>query len=126
AVGDVAVPGDVAARRRRIAGRVLAGVVRPVALVAAAGVAVVGARRPRGALRVPRTGGAGPGAVLHRITLARRGPADDGGGLEGVGRARRARAGALLGHVAVTGHRAAGRAAVARRVPAGFVRRVAP
>src|SRR5207247_10089 len=106
-VRHVAVAGRRAAGGPGVAGRVLAGIVRPVALVAAAGVAVVGARRPGRVLRVGRTGGARSGAVLRRVALARRGAADGRRGLEGVGRAGGARARAGLVHVADPGRRAA-------------------
>src|SRR5207245_2002215 len=78
----------------------LAGVVRPVALIERARVAVGGACRPRRTLGVRRTVGAVPWAVLGRIALARRGAAHRARGLEGVGRADRARAGAARVHVA--------------------------
>src|SRR5207249_2325051 len=72
----------VARARRRaadgpgVAGRVLASVVRPVALVAAARVAVVRARRPGWLLRVGRTAWPVPGTVLSRVALPCRGAAD--------------------------------------------------
>src|SRR5207247_2352037 len=100
-----------------VAGRVLAVVVVPVAVVAAAGVVVVGARRPGRVLRVGRTGGARAGAVLRRVALARRGAADGRRGLEGVGRAGGARARAGYGDVAGPGCRADDGPGVARRAP---------
>src|SRR5439155_1193722 len=122
---DVADPGRRAADGPGVAGRVLASVVRPVALVAAAGVAVVGARRPGRVLRVARAGGARSGAVLRRVALARRGAADGGRGLEGVGRAGGARARAGLVHVADPGRRATHGPGVDVRMAASGERAVA-
>src|SRR5438552_13206130 len=96
--------------------RVLAVVAAAVALVEAARIAVVGARRPRRSLGVRRAAGARAGAVLARITLSRRGAADRGRRLESVRRARRARAGAGLVDVAEAGGRPADCPGVPRRV----------
>src|SRR5207244_9878317 len=96
-----------------------------VALVAAARVAVGGARRPRRTLGVRRTVGPGPRAVLRRVALARRGAADRARGLEGVRRADRARARAALVHVAHPGRCAAHRPGVPRRGLAGVAAAVA-
>src|SRR5206468_3107218 len=76
-------------------------------------------------LVVRGTAGSAARAVLRRVALARRGAADDGRGLEGVGRAGRARPVAGLVLVARAGRRAAHRAGVPRRVLAGIVRPVA-
>src|SRR5438874_558244 len=98
---------DVTAARRRAADRagvprrVLAGVVRPVALIRAARVAVVGARRPGRLLGVRRARRTRAGAVLRRIALAPRRAADGGRRLEGVVGTRAARAPAQLVDVAV-------------------------
>src|SRR5439155_1448136 len=80
-LGDVTFASGPSTQRARVARRMLAGVVRAVALVEGAGVAVVSACRPA---RLPRT----------------------------VGGTRRARAGAGLGEIAVTGGGAAGLRAV--------------
>src|SRR2546422_144834 len=87
-----------------------------VALVAAARVAVVGARRPGRALRVRRAVGAVPRTVLRRVTLAPGGTTLDEGRHEGVRRAGRARAGAGLVRVAHPGGGPAHRPGVPRRV----------
>src|SRR5439155_13357306 len=108
-----------AADRAGVPGRVLAGAVRAVAGVGRARAAVVGARGARGRLVVRGTAGSAARAVLRRVALARRGAADDGRGLEGVGRAGRARPVARLVLVARAGGRAAHRAGVPRRVLAG-------
>src|SRR5207237_10682312 len=74
-----------AAERARVARRMLAGVVRPVALIRAARVAVVGARRAR---RRPRVGRARVGrsrTVLRRVALARGRTADRAPRPEGRG-----------------------------------------
>src|SRR5207253_1680806 len=110
-------PSGLAAHRPGVPRRVLAVIAAPVALVAAARVAVAGARRPRRTLGVGRTVGAVPRAVLRWIALARRGAAHRARRLEGVGRADRARARAALVHVAHPGRRAAPRAGIARGVP---------
>src|SRR5206468_1165053 len=65
--------GGGAADRPGVPRRVLAVVAAAVALVAAARVAVVGARRPRRRLRIRRAAGTRAGAVVGRVTLARRG-----------------------------------------------------
>src|SRR5439155_20093071 len=97
----------------------------PVALVGAARVAVVRARRARSALRVRGAARARPGAVLGRVALACRRAADDEARLEHVVRTGAARPGAVLIHVANAGGRAADRPGVARRVLAGVARAVA-
>src|SRR5207253_2075327 len=99
-----------------VPGRVLAVVAAAVALVAAARVAVRGACRPGRGLRARRSSGAGPGAVLRRVALARRGAALDEGRHEAVRRAGRARPGAGLVHVAYPGRGPAHRPGVPRRV----------
>src|SRR5205823_3169890 len=68
----VAVARRRAARRARIARRMLAGVARPVALIGAARIPIVRARRARRALRVRRAARPGPRAHLRRVALARR------------------------------------------------------
>src|SRR5207249_1328183 len=98
-LAQVALAGGPAAHRPGVAGRMLAGVARAVALVEAARVAVARAGRPRGTLRIRGTGGGRAGAVLRRVALARRAAADGRRRLEGVGRADRARPGAALVHV---------------------------
>src|SRR5439155_206596 len=125
ALVHVAHPGRRAAHRPGVPRRVLAVVAAAVALVAAARVAVAGARRPRRTLGVRRAVGAAPRAVLRRVALARRGAAHRARGLEGVGRAGGARARAGLVHVAHPGRRAALRPGIARGVLAGRARPVA-
>src|SRR5439155_20329030 len=71
--------------------RVLAVVAATVALVEAAWIAVVGARRPARRFGVGRAVGSVAGAVLRRIAFARRGTAQGARRLESVRRARRAR-----------------------------------
>src|SRR5204862_193601 len=88
------------AYRSGVPRRVLAVVAAAVALVAAARVAVVGARRPRRRLRIRRAAGTRAGAVVGRVTLARRGAAHRARRLERVGGTDGARAGAGLVHVA--------------------------
>src|SRR5207249_1127850 len=83
-LGDVAVPGGRAAHRAPILCRMLAVIAAAVALVAAARIAIVGARGTRGALRVGRTRGARSRAQLCGIALAGRGAAERRGGEEGV------------------------------------------
>src|SRR5439155_7869406 len=87
ALVHVTHPGRRAAHRPGVPCGMLAVVAAAVALVAAARVAVGGARRPRRTLGVRRTAGAVPRAVLRRIALARRGAADRARGLKGVRRA---------------------------------------
>src|SRR5439155_72816 len=98
----VALAGRGATERAGVARRMLAGVARPVALVRAAGVTVVGAGRAGRTLGVRGARRGRPGAVLRRIALAGREPAGRRRRLERVGRTRRARAGAVLVHVAGT------------------------
>src|SRR5206468_4243040 len=92
----VAEPSRRESRAPGLAGRVLAIVVRSVALRAAAGVFPARRLPTCRVLRVARAGGARAGAVLRRVALARRGAADGRRGLEGVGRAGGARARAGL------------------------------
>src|SRR5207244_257946 len=118
------------ARRRAtegatVARRMLAGVARAVALVRAARVAVIGAGRAGRALGVRGARRGRRGGGLRRIALAGREPAGRRRRLERVGRTRRARAGAVLVHVAGTRCRAADGARVARRMLAGVARPVA-
>src|SRR5438309_2522380 len=103
----------------------LADVARSVALIGAARIPVVGARRARRALRVRRAARPGPRAHLRRVALARRPTADDEARLEHVVGTGAARPGAGLVHVARTGRRPADRSAVARRVLAVVARAVA-
>src|SRR5207253_1121191 len=70
-------------------------------------------------LRVGRTGGPGARAALGLVAFACRRTADGARGREAIGRARRARARARLGHVARAGGRPADRPGVPRRVLAG-------
>src|SRR5205807_1013184 len=121
----VADSGRRTALRPGVPGRVLAGVAAAVALVAATRVAVCRAGRSGGGLRVRRTVGAVPGAVLRRITLAPRGAAHDEGRHEGVRRTGCARAGAGLVQVADPRGRATHRPGVPRGMLAGVVRAVA-
>src|SRR5205823_6100640 len=118
----VAEAGGGAADRAGVPRRVLAVLAAPVALVEAARIAVVGARRPRRSLGVRRAAGARAGAILARITLSRRGAADRGRRLESVRRARRARAGAGLVDVAEAGGRPADCPGAPRRVLACHAR----
>src|SRR5207253_1820001 len=90
-VRPVAGAGRRTAHRARVPGGVLADDVRPVAGVGGARAAVVGARGAGRRLVVRRTARPRARTVLRRVALARRGPADDGRGLEDVGRARAAR-----------------------------------
>src|SRR5438094_4658815 len=125
ALGHVAGSGRRAARRPSVARRVLADVARAVALVRTARVAVVGAGRPRRALRVRRAARARPRAHLRRIALAGGSPADDEAGQEAVRGTARARARTRLHVVADVSRRAAHRTGVPRRVLAGVARAVA-
>src|SRR5207253_2815447 len=113
------------ANRPGVPRRVLASVARSVALIRAARVAVVRARRAGGALRIRRAAGARPGAVLRRVALPARRPTDGARRLEGVGGADRARPRAVLVHAAGSGSRPADGARVARRMLAGVARSVA-
>src|SRR5207249_2782769 len=108
-LGHVAVPGGRAAHRAPIPCRMLAVIASAVALVAAARIAIVGARGTRGALRVGRTRGARSRAQLCGIALAGRGAAERRGGEEGVGGTGGTRAVAGLGRVAGAGRGAAER-----------------
>src|SRR5207244_781281 len=114
-----------AAERARVARRMLAGVVRPVALFRAVRVAVVGARRARRVLRVGGARGGRSRTVLRRVALARGRTADRARRPEGIGRAGAARSGADLVEVAVARRGAADRAGVAGRVLAEVARAVA-
>src|SRR5439155_446881 len=122
---DVAAAGGRAAHRARVAGGMLAGVARAVALVHSARVGVARARRSRGTLVVRRAVRSGPGAVLRRVALPRRSTALDEGRQEAVRRAGRARSRACLDVVAGARRRPADRAGVAGRVLAGVARAVA-
>src|SRR5439155_997462 len=116
ALVHVAHPGRRAAHRPGVPRRVLAVVAAAVALVAAARVAVAGARRPRRTLGVRRTAGAVPRAVLRRIALTRRGAAHDARSLQGAGRPDRARARPSPAPAPFRSRRAAHRPGVPRRV----------
>src|SRR5207302_7135407 len=105
--------------------RLRAGPAPASAVLAAARVAVVGARRPGRALRIRRAVGARPRAVIIQIALARRGAAHDARRLEGVGGTHGARAGAGLVHVAEARGGAAHRPGVPGRVLAVVVTPVA-
>src|SRR5437016_4358679 len=109
----------------RVAGGMRARRARAAAHVGGAGVAVVRAGRGARLEEVGRTGGAGAGTSLGRVTLVRRRAAHRARGQEAVGRAGRARARARLGDVARTRYRATRRARVPRRVLAGVARTVA-
>src|SRR5207249_1601178 len=113
------------ADRAGVPRRVLAGVVRPVALIRAARVSIVRAGRPRGILRVGRARRTRSGAVLRRIALAPRRAADGGRRLEGVVGTRAARPGAQLVEVAVARRGATDRAGVPRCMLAEVARAVA-
>src|SRR5205823_4349126 len=113
------------ARRAGVPRRVLARVARAVAGIRAARIAVVGAAGARRALRIHRAVRGRPGAVLRRVALAGRWPADDAARLEHVFGTGAARPGAGLVHVARTGRRPADRPAVARRMLAVVARAVA-
>src|SRR5205823_6132702 len=108
-----------------IARRVLAGVVRAVAQISRADVAVVGARRARRRLRVGRAGGTAPRAEVVLIAVADRRTAVDRARLEQIVRARAREARAELGQVARAGGGATGRAGVDGRMLAGVARPVA-
>src|SRR5207249_4461699 len=113
------------ANRPGVPRRVLASVARSVALIRAARVAVVRARRAGGALRIRRAAGARPGAVLRRVALPARRPTHGARRLERVGGAYRARPRAAPVDVAGAGRRTADGAGIARRVLAGVARSVA-
>src|SRR5205823_1544675 len=113
------------ARRAGVPRRVLARVARAVAGIRAARIAVVGAAGARRALRIHRAVRGRPGAVLRRVALAGRWPADDAARLEHVVGTGAARPGAGLVHVARAGRRPADRPAVARRMLAVVARAVA-
>src|SRR5207249_3950650 len=115
---NVAGTGRSPAHRARVAGRVLAGVARPVARVGRAGVAVVGAGRAVGLLGVGGARRAAAGAEVVQVAFPHRGAAEGGRGLERIGRARRARAGAGLRNVADARGAPTGTASVARVVDA--------
>src|SRR5205823_3926304 len=124
-LGLVALSGAWPADHPGVPRRVLASVARSVALIRAARVAVVRARRAGGTLRIRRAAGARPGAVLRRVALAARRPTDGARRLEGVGGADRARPRAVLVDVARARGGPADGARVARRVLAGAARAVA-
>src|SRR5207253_661790 len=84
-LGDVAGPGGRPAHLAPIPCRMLAVIAAAVALVAAARIAIVGARGTRGALRVGRSRGARFRAQLCGIALAGRGAAERRGGGDGGG-----------------------------------------
>src|SRR5205823_3566895 len=86
ALGDVALARGRAAHRARVPGRMRARRARTVAHVGGAHVAVVRAGRAARLEDVGRAGGAGAGAALGQVALARRRAADRARGLEGVGR----------------------------------------
>src|SRR5206468_51611 len=109
----------------RVASGMRARRARAAAQVGGAGVALVRAGRGARLEDVGRTGGAGAGTSLGRVTLARRRAAHRACGQEAVGRAGRARAGAGLGDVARTRYRPTRRARVTGGVLAGVVRTVA-
>src|SRR5439155_1326513 len=129
-LGLVAFTGDWPADRPGVPRRVLASVARSVALIRAARVAVVRARRAGGTLRIRRAAGARPGAVLRLVAGTGGCPADRAGVprrvLAGV-----ARSVALIGaaRVPVVGTRRARRCLGIRRavraVPRAALRRVA-
>ena len=104
---------------------VLTGIVRAVTRVGGAGIPVIRTWRTRRRLVVGRARRRGPGAVLRRVALASRRPADDRRRLEGIGRARRARSVARLVHVARPRRGAADRPGVPRRVLTRSIRPVA-
>src|SRR5206468_20849 len=100
----------------RVASGMRARRARAAAQVGGAGVALVRAGRGARLEDVGRTGGAGAGTSLGRVTLARRRAAHRACGQEAVGRAGRARAGAGLGDVAHVRGRTADGARVPSRV----------
>src|SRR5439155_880665 len=106
-------------------GQMLAGVLRAVAGVGRACIAIVGARRARGDLRVGRAGGAGAGAVLRGVTLPGGDTTNGEAREEVVRRARAARPVAVFGDVARARRPAAHRPGVPRRVLTRSVRPVA-
>src|SRR5205823_6447580 len=105
--------------------RVLASVARSVALIRAARVAVVRARRAGGTLRIRRAAGARSGAVLRRVALAARRPTDGARRLEGVGGADSPRPRPLPVPVPCPGPPPSRAPRVPRRVLAGVARSVA-
>src|SRR5206468_2523407 len=123
----VARAGRSAADRARVARRMLAGVVRPVALVRAARVPVVGTRGAPRLLRVGRARLARQAAAaLGDVALPGRGPAGEHVRQHDVGRAGAAHAGAHLVRIArVARARTADGAGIPGRVLAGVVRAVA-
>src|SRR5581483_8575248 len=124
-LGDVADVRRRAAGRAGVAGGMLAGVVRAVAGVGRARIAVVRTGRAAGCFCVRRAGRGGTGAALGGGALVDGSAAGDARCFERVGRARGARARAGLGDVAEAGGGAAGRAGVAGRMLARIARAVA-
>src|SRR5206468_2075728 len=115
---NVAGTGRSPAHRARVARRVLAGVAGPVARVRRAGVAVIGAGRAVGLLGVGGARGAAADAEVVEVAVVHRRAAEGRRGLERIGRARRARAGAGLRDVADARGAPTGTASVARVVDA--------
>src|SRR5439155_225764 len=115
------------ADRARVACRMLAGIVGPVALIERAGVAVVGARRGRRGLRIRRAGHARhAGAELLHVALAGHGAAHGGARRRQGRRAGRARPGAVLRRITVVPRaEVADRVRVAGRVLAGVAQPIA-
>src|SRR5207302_1093864 len=124
-LGQVARAGGGATGRAGVAGRMLAGVARPVARVAGARITVVGARRPARLLGVGRAAGAVARAEVVGVALVHGGATEHGRGLEGVVRTRRAATRAGLRHVADTRRRAARGPRVAGRMLTRVARAVA-
>src|SRR5581483_11319842 len=113
------------AHRPGVPGGVLAGDAAAVALVHGARVAVVGARRAGGLLRVGGAARPAPGARLRQVALVRSGTTDRARRREAVGRAARARSGAGLRHVTGARRRPAHRPGVPGGVLAGDAAAVA-
>src|SRR5581483_4580220 len=106
------------AHRPGVPGGVLAGDAAAVALVHGARVAVVGARRAGGLLRVGGAARPAPGARLRQVALVRSGTTDRARRREAVGRAARARSGAGLRDVTGARRRPAHRPGIPGGVPA--------
>src|SRR5438128_12167076 len=115
-LGHVAITGGGSADRARVAGWVLAGVARPVALIQRAGIAVGGAGGPGGLLRVGGTVVAHAVAALGEVALPGRG-ATDGNALR-IGWAGRIQPVTGLRRVAHARRSAAKGSRVTRRIAA--------
>src|SRR5439155_1402145 len=110
ALRHVALARRRAAHRAWVPGGVRARRARAVAHVAGADVAVVRAGRAARLEGVRRAGGAGAGAALRHVALARRRAAHRAGGLDRVGRAGRTRPGTAFRRIVAVDRGATDRA----------------